>query len=41
LRTLADQRDGSLYAQRLAAALLTLFGILALSLAALGIYGVL
>jgi len=39
--TLAQQRDGSLYTERLAAALLTLFGLLALSLAAVGIYGVL
>jgi len=41
LGTLAQQKDGSLYAERLAAALLTLFGLLALSLAAVGIYGVL
>ncbi len=41
LRTLAEQKDGSLYAERLAAALLTLFGLLALLLAAVGIYGVL
>ncbi|HEV2665630.1 MAG TPA: FtsX-like permease family protein, partial [Blastocatellia bacterium] len=41
LGTLAEQRDGSLYAERLAATLLTLFGLLALSLAAVGIYGVL
>jgi predicted permease len=41
LGTLAQQKDGSLYAERLAATLLTLFGILALSLAAVGIYGVL
>jgi putative ABC transport system permease protein len=41
LRTLAEQKDGSLFAERLAAALLTLFGLLALSLAAVGIYGVL
>jgi predicted permease len=41
LRTLAQQKDGSLYAERLAATLLTLFGLLALSLAAVGIYGVL
>jgi macrolide transport system ATP-binding/permease protein len=39
--TLAQQKDGSLYTERLAAALLTLFGLLALSLAAVGIYGVL
>jgi len=41
LGTLAQQKDGSLYAERLAATLLTLFGLLALSLAAVGIYGVL
>ncbi|MGH9833108.1 MAG: ABC transporter permease, partial [Blastocatellia bacterium] len=41
LQTLAQQKDGSLYTERLAAALLTLFGLLALSLAAVGIYGVL
>ncbi len=41
LKTLAEQRDGSLYTDRLAAALLTLFGLLALLLAAIGIYGVL
>ena len=39
--TLAEQRDGALYTERLAAALLTLFGALALVLAAVGIYGVL
>jgi predicted permease len=41
LGTLAQQKDGSLYAERLAATLLTLFGLLALSLAVVGIYGVL
>jgi macrolide transport system ATP-binding/permease protein len=41
LRTLAEQRDGSLYAERMAATLLTLFGALALVLAAIGLYGVL
>ena len=41
LQTLAQQKDGSLYTERLAAALLTLFGLLALSLAAVGLYGVL
>ena len=41
LGTLAQQKDGSLYIEHLAAALLTLFGLLALSLAAVGIYGVL
>ena len=41
VRTLAQQKDGSLALQRMAATLLGGFGILALSLAALGIYGVL
>src|SRR5262249_14745017 len=41
LQTLAQQKDGSLYTERLAAALLTLFGLLALLLAAVGLYGVL
>lgn len=41
LRTLAEQKDGSLYTERQAAALLTLFGLLALLVAAVGIYGVL
>jgi len=41
LQTLTAQKDGSLYTERLAAALLTLFGLLALLLAAVGIYGVL
>jgi putative ABC transport system permease protein len=41
LRTLAEQKDGSLFAERLTAALLTLFGLLALLLASVGIYGVL
>ncbi len=41
LGTLAQQKNGSLYTERLAAALLTLFGLLALLLAAVGIYGVL
>jgi predicted permease len=41
LRTLAEQKDGSLYTERLAAVLLTLFGLLALLLAVVGIYGVL
>jgi predicted permease len=39
--TLAQQKDGMLYTERLAATLLTLFSLLALSLAAIGIYGVL
>ena len=39
--TLAQLKDGSLYNERLAATLLTLFGILALLLAAVGIFGVL
>ena len=41
VRTLAAQRDGSLYAERMAAALLTVFGLLAALLAAVGLYGVL
>jgi predicted permease len=41
MRTLAEQRDGSLYAERLAARLLTLFGVLALLLTAIGLYGAL
>ena len=41
VRTLAQQRDGSLAPQRMAATLLSGFGVLALLLAALGIYGVL
>ena len=41
LRTLAQQKDGLLHAESLAAALSALFGLLALSLAAVGIYGVL
>jgi len=41
LQTLEQQKDGSLYSERLAAALLTLFGLLALALAAIGLYGVL
>ena len=41
VRTLAQQKDGSLALQRMAATLLGGFGALALLLAALGIYGVL
>ena len=41
LRSLEEQKDGSLYSERLAAALLTLFAVLALSVAAIGIYGML
>jgi putative ABC transport system permease protein len=41
LQTLAQQKEGSLYTERLAATLLTLFGALALLLVAVGIYGVL
>jgi macrolide transport system ATP-binding/permease protein len=41
LQTLAQQKNGSLYTERLAAALLTLFGSLAMVLAAIGLYGVL
>ena len=41
VRTLAEHRDGSLYAERLSATLLTLFGVLALLLSAVGLYGVL
>jgi predicted permease len=41
VRTLAQQRDGSLALPRMAATLLSGFGVLALLLATLGIYGVL
>ena len=41
VRTLEEQRDGSISLQRLAATALTGFGLLALLLASLGIYGVL
>jgi len=41
VRTMAQQKDGSLALQRMAATLLGGFGVLALLLAALGIYGVL
>jgi macrolide transport system ATP-binding/permease protein len=40
IRTLEEQKDSSLYASRLAATLLTVFGLLALLLAAVGVYGV-
>jgi predicted permease len=40
VRTLAEQKSQALYAERMAATLLTAFGGLALALAALGIYGV-
>jgi macrolide transport system ATP-binding/permease protein len=39
-RTLEDQKTSSLYTSRLAATLLTMFGLLALMLAAVGLYGV-
>ncbi len=39
IKTLEDQKSGSLYTSRLAAMLLTMFGLLALSLAAVGLYG--
>jgi len=41
IRTLAQQKDGSMALQRMAATLLSGFGLLALSLAGLGIYGTL
>ncbi|MCC6233597.1 MAG: ABC transporter permease, partial [Verrucomicrobiales bacterium] len=41
VRTLAQQKDGSLALERMAATLLGGFGVLALLLAALGLYGVL
>ena len=41
LMTLAEQKDGTLYTERLAAALLTVFGVVAMVLAAIGLYGVL
>jgi predicted permease len=40
IRTLAEQRTRALYTSRLAATLLTMFGLLALLLAAVGLYGV-
>lgn len=39
-RTLEEQKSSSLYTSRLAATLLTMFGLLALLLAAVGLYGV-
>jgi putative ABC transport system permease protein len=41
IRTLEDQKNGSLHTERIATTLLTLFSVLALLLAAVGIYGVL
>jgi predicted permease len=41
VKTLSQQQDGSLHAERLAALLLTLFALLALMVSAVGIYGVL
>jgi macrolide transport system ATP-binding/permease protein len=40
IKTLEEQRNSSLYTSRLAATLLTVFGLLALLLAAVGLYGV-
>jgi macrolide transport system ATP-binding/permease protein len=40
IKTLEEQKSGSLYTSRMAATLLTVFGLLALSLAAVGLYGV-
>jgi putative ABC transport system permease protein len=40
VKTMAEQKSRSLYAERMVATLLTAFGLLALLLAALGIYGV-
>jgi hypothetical protein len=41
LQALAEQKDGSLYNARVAAALLTLFAVLALRFRRFGLYGVL
>jgi len=40
IQTLEDQKDSSLYSSRMAAILLTCFGLLAVLLAAIGLYGV-
>ena len=40
IRTLAEQKDTSLYTSRMAATLLSALGVLGLALAALGVYGV-
>jgi predicted permease len=40
IKTLEEQKDRSLYAPRLAATLLSVFGVLALLLASIGLYGV-
>ncbi len=40
IRTLEEQKSNSLYTSRMAATLLTVFGLLALGLAAVGLYGV-
>jgi predicted permease len=40
VKTLQEQKNGSLYTSRVAASLLTVFGLLALLLAAVGLYGV-
>jgi predicted permease len=40
IKTLEEQKSGSLYTSRMAAMLLTVFGLLALGLAAVGLYGV-
>jgi len=40
IKTLEEQKSSSLYTSRMAATLLTVFGLMALGLAALGLYGV-
>ncbi len=40
IKTLEEQKSGSLYTSRMAATLLTVFGLLALALVAVGLYGV-